>query len=641
MKFIYTTLFLFLGLVMVQAQTQGAYGLTLKSLLVDYESTISGEFEGLEGMNGGYEIGLTKRLSERIVLAFPLKLAMVDFDRFDRNLKVLHLDAQVQYHLYQSKRIANPYFMTGLGIAMVDFAESNVQIPFGFGVNVKLKANTFFNVQASYRRSFSEDLNNVQFGAGIHYLFGKVTEEVVEDQMQGDKPDSDGDGIIDELDNCPQRAGIAKFAGCPDTDGDGVEDSLDKCPEVAGLVEMNGCPDSDGDGIDDIADECPNLAGSKSNNGCPEKPVTGNMDRDGDGVLDKNDRCPNTPGPASNSGCPVTKTAKKNDRDGDGVLDGLDACPDKAGLKRFNGCPDADGDGVADPLDNCPLKAGPINNDGCPESDRDNDGVIDRLDSCPDTPGLKRYNGCPDTDGDGVADHLDRCPNKAGLKSNQGCPEVVMDRDGDGVADKIDRCPDRPGLKRFNGCPDTDGDGVADHLDRCPGEAGLRSLSGCPDSDGDGIANNEDRCPYKSGPKSNQGCPVTSVQPSTDRVVISQSDRELLDFAMRAIQFDHSRSTLKVESYAILDQIVEIMNRYPQYSVSIEGHTDNTGGASYNLRLSEQRALACHNYLVAKGIAPGRVKSKGFGETKPVADNNTYGGRSLNRRVEFNLYITR
>ncbi len=635
MRSLYTFILLVISIGSGIAQSNKGFGLTMKALLVNYESTSSEVFEGLAGMNGGFELGITKQLNDRFTLAFPLKLALADFDRFDQNLKVLHLDGQVQYHLYRSKRVANPYFMSGIGVAIDDFSESNIQIPFGFGVNVKLSPNTYFNVQGSYRRSLQEDRSNVQFGTGILYRFGKIMEEpIIEDDKMKDV-DSDGDGIVDDLDNCPQKPGLAKFAGCPDTDGDGVEDSLDKCPSVAGLIELKGCPDSDGDGVGDMEDECPNLAGTIANKGCPEKHMhQGSSDRDGDGVMDKDDHCPDIAGPRTNHGCPITKKALKNDRDGDGVVDGLDACPDRAGLKRFNGCPDTDGDGVADPLDSCPFKAGPASNDGCPESDRDGDGVIDRLDRCPDRAGLKRFNGCPDTDGDGVADHLDRCPDRAGLKSNQGCPQEIRDRDGDGVPDKQDRCPDRPGLKRFNGCPDTDGDGVADHLDRCPSEAGLVSMSGCPDSDGDGISNAEDRCPYKFGPRSNQGCPQ-------ERVTISTQDRELLDFAMRAVQFDHSRSTLKVESYAILDQIVEIMNRYPQYSLSIEGHTDNTGGAQYNLILSEQRALACHNYLVAKGVSPSRVKSKGFGETKPIADNNTYGGRSLNRRVEFNLYLRR
>jgi outer membrane protein OmpA-like peptidoglycan-associated protein len=86
-------------------------------------------------------------------------------------------------------------------------------------------------------------------------------------------PDTDGDGIPDKDDDCPTVAGLAKFKGCPDTDEDGVPDNKDKCPDTPKgcPVDVNGCPlDSDGDGIIDCEDKCPNEKGSKENNGCPD-----------------------------------------------------------------------------------------------------------------------------------------------------------------------------------------------------------------------------------------------------------------------------------------------------------------------------------------------------------------------------------
>jgi acyl-homoserine-lactone acylase len=99
--------------------------------------------------------------------------------------------------------------------------------------------------------------------------------------------------------------------GCPeptDTDGDGITDDVDQCPTEAGTPENNGCPDptptdSDEDGVPDDADECPTEAGTVENNGCPEVTPT---DSDGDGVPDTEDRCPQEPGPAENDGCPVS-----------------------------------------------------------------------------------------------------------------------------------------------------------------------------------------------------------------------------------------------------------------------------------------------------------------------------------------------
>jgi outer membrane protein OmpA-like peptidoglycan-associated protein len=114
--------------------------------------------------------------------------------------------------------------------------------------------------------------------------------------------DTDGDGIPDDADKCPNEPGIAKYNGCPipDSDKDGINDEEDKCPNEPGIAKYNGCPipDSDKDGINDEEDKCPNEAGPASNKGCPI------LDRDGDGVNDDVDKCPDVAGPASNNGCP-------------------------------------------------------------------------------------------------------------------------------------------------------------------------------------------------------------------------------------------------------------------------------------------------------------------------------------------------
>ena len=101
--------------------------------------------------------------------------------------------------------------------------------------------------------------------------------------------DTDGDGIYDEHDNCPEVPGLEEFDGCPDTDSDGIQDSEDDCPMEAGLAEYNGCPDSDGDGVSDNKDRCPNVAGLAEMGGCP--------DSDSDGIEDLKDACPTVAGP--------------------------------------------------------------------------------------------------------------------------------------------------------------------------------------------------------------------------------------------------------------------------------------------------------------------------------------------------------
>lgn len=151
---------------------------------------------------------------------------------------------------------------------------------------------------------------------------------------QGKPKDSDDDGIIDILDECPNEAGPLENNGCPwgDADEDSITDNLDECPNEAGPIENNGCPwgDRDGDGITDNLDECPDEAGPIENNGCPWG------DRDGDGVLDNVDECPDEVGPIENNGCPW------GDRDGDGVPDNLDKCPDVPGTIENDGCPEVE-----------------------------------------------------------------------------------------------------------------------------------------------------------------------------------------------------------------------------------------------------------------------------------------------------------
>jgi outer membrane protein OmpA-like peptidoglycan-associated protein len=86
-----------------------------------------------------------------------------------------------------------------------------------------------------------------------------------------------------------------------------------------------------------------------------------------------------------------------------------------------------------------------------------------------------------------------------------------------------------------------------------------------------------------------------------------------------------------------LDKLLQLMQENPQVKVQVSGHTDNVGSPSDNLKLSNNRAKAVVDYLVSKGIDIKRLTWKGYGETKPVADNKTEEGRALNRRTEFTI----
>jgi type IX secretion system PorP/SprF family membrane protein len=114
--------------------------------------------------------------------------------------------------------------------------------------------------------------------------------------------DSDGDGVADTDDECPDVFG--KLNGCPDSDMDGVADKDDQCPNLPGLPQFKGCPDTDGDGVPDKVDECPDVAGLPQFNGCP--------DSDGDGIPDHLDSCPKTPATeGSEDGCPELTEEQK------------------------------------------------------------------------------------------------------------------------------------------------------------------------------------------------------------------------------------------------------------------------------------------------------------------------------------------
>ena len=136
-----------------------------------------------------------------------------------------------------------------------------------------------------------------------------------------------------------------------DTDGDGIPDKDDACPEEYGRALTAGCPDADEDGVPDRDDTCRYRKGPAQWKGCP--------DTDGDGLPDHEDQCPDKPGYAADKGCPPP------DRDNDSVPDRADKCPDTYGLPRYQGCPDTDGDGIPDPDDKCPNEKGEPFYQGC------------------------------------------------------------------------------------------------------------------------------------------------------------------------------------------------------------------------------------------------------------------------------------
>lgn len=318
----------------------------------------------------------------------------------------------------------------------------------------------------------------------------------------------------------------------------------------------------------------------------------------------------------------IPHAGKQRDRDKDGVSNKKDLCKKDKGTCESKGCPDRDGDGVTDNIDKCPTVPGLKELQGCP--DQDGDGITDTEDSCVAVPGIKELFGCPDRDGDGIADYQDECPDTPGLKIFAGCP----DRDSDGVEDRKDACPDVPGDPAHRGCPDTDGDGLYDYEDRCIREAGPAENKGCPwkDTDMDGVLDKDDACPTVKGVVEEKGCPR-----------LPKKELETVKTAFDNLEFETGKEVIRKSSYPSLNALASLLVSKPNYGLQIDGHTDNVGNDAYNQLLSEKRAKAVKDYLVKKGVAEEKIASAGYGETRPVATNDTPQGRQLNRRVEMKI----
>ena len=272
--------------------------------------------------------------------------------------------------------------------------------------------------------------------------------------------------------------------------------------------------------------------------------------------------------------------------------------------------------------------------------DTDGDGVPDDKDKCPDTPAGATVDatGCPhDADGDGVLDGLDKCPGtpKGSSVDAGGCPK---DSDGDGVVDGLDKCPDTPAGATVDasGCPkDSDGDGVMDGLDKCPDtpRGATVDATGCThDSDGDGVVDGLDKCAdTPAGAKVDKdGCPIE----------VTEKETELLDTGMIRLQnvnFETAKADVLPESFPTLDIAGQVLTKWPELKLEIGGHTDARGSNVYNQKLSESRAKAVLDYLLAKfpTLKAEQFTVKGYGESKPIAPNTSQLNMAKNRRVEF------
>jgi OOP family OmpA-OmpF porin len=196
------------------------------------------------------------------------------------------------------------------------------------------------------------------------------------------------------------------------------------------------------------------------------------------------------------------------------------------------------------------------------------------------------------------------------------------------VVDASDKCPNTPAGTGVDatGCPsDADRDGVTDDRDVCPDTPPGTKVDrfGCAfDSDGDGVTDDKDVCPATVAGTTVDAKGCTSL---------FQAGQPLI---LRGVNFETGKAVLLPESQGILDQVAQSLVDNPGVNVEVGGHTDNTGHAELNVRLSQARANTVREYLIGKGVDGGRITARGYGQEKPVADNATAAGRAANRRVE-------
>ncbi len=224
---------------------------------------------------------------------------------------LLETSAGLNIKLLRDKYFAVPYITIGLGASMYGGTYFAAYMPTGMGLQFNLGEGTFVHTLFGYNAKISNlAVNHLNYSIGI----GSPLKEKKEVALVVPPPpppapekDTDGDGIVDSKDKCPDVAGVAKYDGCPvpDTDGDGINDDNDKCPTVKGVAKYQGCPvpDTDKDGINDDEDKCPTVAGVARYQGCPVP------DKDNDGINDEEDKCPDVPGVKENNGCPAIKEA--------------------------------------------------------------------------------------------------------------------------------------------------------------------------------------------------------------------------------------------------------------------------------------------------------------------------------------------
>jgi OmpA-OmpF porin, OOP family len=250
-----------------------------------------------------------------------------------------------------------------------------------------------------------------------------------------------------------------------------------------------------------------------------------------------------------------------------------------------------------------------------------------------------------DKDGDGVPNRIDDCPNVPGSKTNKGCPvqpQKVSAKEESPAATPV-VVQETP--KPVEPTP-------VEVIRTEPVKASLVPPIEAPREEVK-VEVEKVTPPLVERPKeevkaetvvvtsASKSVPITdttmTAYPSSTSVVLDKSEEETMNDALEGVEFETAKAIIVPLSYKTLNDIVNILKKYPTYQLKIEGYTDNQGNESANRQLSQRRAEACLGYLYSKGISEERMTAVGLGSKRPLASNKTSEGRQRNRRVEFKL----
>jgi len=500
--------------------------------------------------------------------------------------------------------------------------------------------------------SLSSDLNT---SAKISDLDGDGIADNKDDDIDGDgilnkdeeaigsdpfNKDTDGDGKLDKdeynKDTDGDKVPDILESAIKDSDKDGVVDELDS-------DDSSIHNDSDNDGFDNITE-----VGKKTDPLDPNsKPAP--KDTDKDGKLDSVEKGKDTD---KDSKSDVIESAIL-DADGDGVVDELDS-------EDSNPKNDTDNDGFSNIVEKN-AGSNPLDPKSMPNIDTDKDGKLDKDEMGKDSDNDGKSNviesAILDSDGDGVVDELDSDDkNQKNDTDNDGISNIdeknagtnpldpnskpQKDTDKDGKIDKIEKGKDSDGDGKSDieesAKLDSDNDGVVDELDS-------EDANPNNDTDNDGISNIDEKN-ARTNPLDPNSKPTVNneeANTNTNTASVTEAKKAVEEISeilkVEHIKFETDSSTILPEGITTIKKISEILKKYSDVKVEIGGHTDSDGDAAYNLKLSQERVDMVKKALVEFGVDANRLTTKGYGESKPLVENNSPENKAKNRRVEFKL----